>query len=47
VPNGGLKNVECDVLKRMAFMVFTARDPRQRQQIVAPPLWIAPSALMA
>ena len=43
----GLKNVECDVLKRMASMVFTARDPRQRQQIAAPLFWIACRAPMA
>ena len=27
MPDGSLKSVECDVLQRMAFKVFTARDP--------------------
>ena len=31
-PDGSLKNVESGVLQRMAFNVFTARDPRQRQR---------------
>ena len=47
MPNGSLKNVECDVSRRMAFKVFTARDPRRRQRIAAPLLWIACRALMA
>jgi len=28
VPDGSLKDVECDVSRRMNFKVFTARDPR-------------------
>jgi hypothetical protein len=39
--DGSLKDVELEVSQRMAFKVFTARDPRQRQRIAASMFWIA------